>query len=133
MAIAKRRSLSAASAFAQSFNDIELRSSLERPGKIAAFKHLIDEWFVTGGGEVLQNPQCHLARRAMDAPRNYFAVFVIHAEMVAEFVQKFAREFARQWWKDVQPLLVNEDAIGPAINPFQELFYKQFGGSPKVG
>jgi arylsulfatase len=31
----------------------------------------------------------------------------------------------------VKPLLVNEDvAIIPKINPFQELYYKQFGGSP---
>ena len=35
-----------------------------------------------------------------------------------------------QWWSDVQPLLVNENATGPSINPFQELYYKQFGGSP---
>lgn len=35
-----------------------------------------------------------------------------------------------QWWNEVQPLLVNENATGPAINPFQELYYKQFGGSP---
>ena len=36
-----------------------------------------------------------------------------------------------QWWSDVQPLLVNESVTGiPAINPFQELYYKQFGGSP---
>jgi arylsulfatase len=26
--------------------------------------------------------------------------------------------------------MVNEKAVGPAINPFQELYYKQFGGSP---
>ena len=36
-----------------------------------------------------------------------------------------------QWWKDVQPMLVNENATNiPSINPFQELYYKQFGGSP---
>lgn len=35
-----------------------------------------------------------------------------------------------QWWSGVLPLLVNEDAVGPSINPFQELYYKQFGGSP---
>jgi arylsulfatase A-like enzyme len=35
-----------------------------------------------------------------------------------------------KWWNDVQPLLVNEDQAGPSINPFQELYYKQFGGSP---
>jgi arylsulfatase len=34
------------------------------------------------------------------------------------------------WWKDVQPLLVNEDAVGPRINPFKERYWKQFGGGP---
>jgi len=35
-----------------------------------------------------------------------------------------------QWWTDVQPLLVNEAVIGPKINPFKELYWKQFGGGP---
>jgi hypothetical protein len=26
--------------------------------------------------------------------------------------------------------LVNEDVIGPKINPFKELYWKQFGGGP---
>ncbi len=33
-----------------------------------------------------------------------------------------------QWWNDVQPLLVNEDVVGPKINPLKELYWKQFGG-----
>lgn len=33
-----------------------------------------------------------------------------------------------QWWTDVQPLLVNEDAVGPQVNPYKELYWKQFGG-----
>ena len=35
-----------------------------------------------------------------------------------------------QWWQDVQPLLVNENAIGPKVNPFKALYWKQFGGGP---
>jgi arylsulfatase len=35
-----------------------------------------------------------------------------------------------QWWADVQPRLVNETAVGPAINPFKALYYDQFGGAP---
>ena len=38
-----------------------------------------------------------------------------------------------KWWDDVQPMLVNEDATGPAINPFKELYWKQFGGGPGGG
>ena len=35
-----------------------------------------------------------------------------------------------RWWNEVQPLLVNEGATGPQINPFKALYYKQFGGQP---
>ena len=35
-----------------------------------------------------------------------------------------------QWWEDVQPLLVNEDAVGPAVNPLKALYWEQFGGGP---
>ncbi len=32
-----------------------------------------------------------------------------------------------QWWDDVQPALVNEDAQGPDVNPFKVRYEKQFG------
>ena len=35
-----------------------------------------------------------------------------------------------KFWSEALPLMVNEMAIGPKVNPFQELYYKQFGGSP---
>jgi arylsulfatase len=35
-----------------------------------------------------------------------------------------------KWWEEVQPLFVNEDAVGPKINPMKELYWKQFGGGP---
>src|SRR5581483_2399044 len=35
-----------------------------------------------------------------------------------------------QWWKDIQPDLVNEKAIAPKLNPFKERYWKQFGGGP---
>jgi len=34
------------------------------------------------------------------------------------------------WWESVLPMLVNEKAVGPAVNPFQERYYRQFGGRP---
>ena len=47
-----------------------------------------------------------------------------------DVVSKLRADYDR-WWMDVQPLLVNENVTGiPSINPFQELYYKQFGGSP---
>jgi arylsulfatase len=49
-----------------------------------------------------------------------------HPEVVAQL-----RAAYDQWWSEVQPLLVNENVTDiPSINPFQELYYKQFGGSP---
>ncbi len=49
-----------------------------------------------------------------------------HADVVA----KLGGEFEK-WWDSVQPQLVNEKATGPAVNPFKELYWKQFGGGPK--
>jgi arylsulfatase len=46
---------------------------------------------------------------------------------------KVAKELSAafdQWWSECLPLMVNEKAMGPAINPFQEIYYRQFGGSP---
>ena len=48
-----------------------------------------------------------------------------HPKVVEEL-----RDAYEQWWQEVQPRFVNEDAVGPSINPFQEIYYKQFGGSP---
>lgn len=46
-----------------------------------------------------------------------------------EIVQELAAAFDK-FWSEALPLMVNEQAIGPKINPFQELYYQQFGGSP---
>ncbi|HEY3395039.1 MAG TPA: hypothetical protein VGK58_20210, partial [Lacipirellulaceae bacterium] len=35
-----------------------------------------------------------------------------------------------EWWQSLPPHLVNEKVIGPKINPFHELYWKQFGGGP---
>ena len=37
-----------------------------------------------------------------------------------------------RWWAGVLPLLENEDAIPPAVAPYKELYWKQFGGGPGV-
>lgn len=53
-------------------------------------------------------------------------VIAKHPDVVAGLRAAYDR-----WWADVQPLLVNEAVTNiPTINPFQELYYKQFGGSP---
>jgi arylsulfatase len=48
-----------------------------------------------------------------------------HPEVVRELSAAYDR-----WWKEVLPCLENEDAVGPAVNPFKELYWKQFGGGP---
>ncbi len=35
-----------------------------------------------------------------------------------------------EWWAAVQPRLSNEQVIGPRLNPFAELYWRQFGGGP---
>jgi arylsulfatase len=52
-------------------------------------------------------------------------VLAQHPEVVKELGAAFD-----QWWSECLPLMVNEKAMGPAINPFQEIYYRQFGGSP---
>lgn len=48
-----------------------------------------------------------------------------HPTVVADLAKAFDR-----WWTECIPLMVNEKAMGPDINPFQEIYYRQFGGSP---
>lgn len=45
------------------------------------------------------------------------------------------RAIYAQWWKDVQPHLVNEGAYktAPLLNPYAVFYWKQFGGDPKPG
>ena len=46
-----------------------------------------------------------------------------------EVVRELKAAYDR-WWEETQPYLVNEDAVGPKVNPFKELYWKQFGGGP---
>lgn len=48
-----------------------------------------------------------------------------HPEVVKELSAAYDA-----WWADCRPRMVNEQVVGPSINPFQELYYRQFGGSP---
>ena len=48
-----------------------------------------------------------------------------HPEVVATLQQRFD-----SWWSATRPLMVNEGATGPKVNPFKELYWQQFGGGP---
>ena len=54
--------------------------------------------------------------------------------IIADHPEELAKLRAayEQWWRDVQPLLVNETAIGPKVNPFKEHYWQQFGGVPSA-
>ena len=49
-----------------------------------------------------------------------------HPEVIAELETAYDR-----WWEPVLPLMVNEDAVGPQVNPFKEQYWNQFGGGPR--
>ena len=46
-----------------------------------------------------------------------------HSDVVQELDTAYNR-----WWQSILPYLVNEDAVGPKINPFKELYWKQYRG-----
>ena len=48
-----------------------------------------------------------------------------HPEVVAKMRAAYDR-----WWDEVLPCMVNEDAVGPTVNPFKERYWRQFGGGP---
>lgn len=45
-----------------------------------------------------------------------------HPAVVADLKQAYDK-----WWTEALPLMDNEKAIGPEVNPFKELYWKQFG------
>jgi arylsulfatase len=52
-------------------------------------------------------------------------VAAAHADVVRELDAAYDK-----WWVSVQPQLVNENAIGPKVNPFKELYERQYGAAP---
>ena len=57
--------------------------------------------------------------------QNVMEVAAANSEVLASMARSFDG-----WWNDVQPMLVNEKAVGPRINPFKEIYWKQLGGGP---
>jgi len=48
-----------------------------------------------------------------------------HPELVKELAAAFDK-----WWDECLPLMVNEKAVGPKLNPFAVRYWEQFGGGP---
>jgi len=90
-------------------------------GKVAEFKYsncAIQNSRFT----LVENKELYDLKADPGESRNVIAE---HPEVV-----KALRASYDQWWTEVQPLLVNEDAVGPKVNPFKALYWKQFGGGP---
>ena len=51
--------------------------------------------------------------------------------VIAEHPDEVARLRAAYdaWWQEILPCLENEDAVGPAVNPFKELYWRQMKNS----
>ncbi len=52
-------------------------------------------------------------------------VAATNPSVVAELAASYDR-----WWRTARPLMVNEGAKGPRINPFKAMYWEQFGGGP---
>jgi len=52
--------------------------------------------------------------------------------VIAEYPEVVAglRSTYERWWTDMQPMLINENVVGPKMNPMKEIYWKQFGGGP---
>lgn len=48
-----------------------------------------------------------------------------HPDVVARLAARYDA-----FWREARPLMVNEKAIGPKLNPFKEWYWRQFGGGP---
>jgi arylsulfatase len=73
-----------------------------------------------------------------DATRPHWELFDLKTDP-GERTNVFARfpDVARalmldyeRWWRATQPFLVNENVPAPKVNPFKELYWRQFGGGP---
>jgi arylsulfatase len=54
------------------------------------------------------------------------------ADRHPETVRKMLASYD-QWWDSLKPGIdLNEKALGPKLNPFAELYWKQFGGGPSA-
>ena len=81
-------------------------------------------YHLVSAGKAAQ-PQSELFNVTAD-PGEKNNVAAQHPEVVRELSVAFDK-----WWDSIQTDLVNEDAIGPEVNPFRVLYEKQFGAVPE--
>lgn len=64
---------------------------------------------------------------ALSAHLDLFPTLAEHPEVMAE-----VRAACGQWWQVVQPQFVNENVVGPTMNPMKELYWRQSGGAQVI-
>jgi arylsulfatase len=76
----------------------------------------------------------HLVSQSKDGRTAKWQLFDVAADpgeatdvsaMHADTVKSMSAEF-ETWWTAVRPRMVNETAVGPKVNPYKELYWKQF-------
>jgi arylsulfatase A-like enzyme len=106
-------------------------------GKAAESKYLNCSIRNTGW-QMVCAPTADSRQRTADNGQRHWQLFDLKADPgettdVAsahpEIVKELERAYDR-WWESIQPQLVNENVTAPAMNPFKELYWKQFGGGP---
>jgi arylsulfatase A-like enzyme len=86
----------------------------------------------------VRTPRWHLVCDANDGKRRW-QLFDVNADPgektdLAEQQDAVVKELDAaydRWWASLPPYLVNEQAVGPKVNPFKELYWRQFGGGPE--
>jgi arylsulfatase len=77
---------------------------------------------------VSENGTAKPAWRLFDLTKDYGQKIDVAAEQPA-VVGELAAAFDK-WWEECLPLMVNEKAVGPKLNPFAVRYWQQFGGGP---
>jgi arylsulfatase len=82
----------------------------------------------------VRTPRWHLVSTNNKTNQKAWQLFDVKADpgeqrnVAAQFpdvVSKLDDEYDR-WWSSVQPQLINEDAVGPPVNPFKTLYLRHF-------
>jgi arylsulfatase len=100
--------------------------------------HLVSDWRPVDPKAKKGKPDAKPAKKAQAAQQRWqlFDVEVDPGEQTdvaakhADVAERLVAAYDK-WWDSLQPQLVNEDAVGPKVNPFKELYWQQFG-QPKA-
>ena len=87
----------------------------------------------------VRSPRWHLVNTAANLKKSWQLFDIVSdpgektdvAARNPEVVKALDADYDK-WWASLPKYLVNENAVGPKVNPFKELYWKQFGGGPTM-